>query len=119
MTLELHKAAEQGDAVAQLALGAMYSIGQGVPQDDKEAVKWYRKAAEQGYALAQYGLGLMCYEGKGVPQDDVQAHLWLNLAASQGDESVIKGRDIIAKRMNPAQIARAQELASNWKPTKP
>ena len=25
--------------------------GQGVPQDYKEAVKWYRLAAEQGYAM--------------------------------------------------------------------
>ncbi|WP_419637653.1 SEL1-like repeat protein, partial [Thiolapillus sp.] len=27
----------------------MYAEGQGVRQDLKEAVKWYRRAAEQGY----------------------------------------------------------------------
>ncbi|WP_225522165.1 SEL1-like repeat protein [Neisseria flavescens] len=26
----------------------MYAQGQGVRQDDKQAVHWYRKAAEQG-----------------------------------------------------------------------
>jgi TPR repeat protein len=30
----------------------MYANGKGVPEDDKEAVKWYRLAAEQGYADA-------------------------------------------------------------------
>ena len=42
--------AEQGDARAQLTLGFMYAKGVGVPQDDKEAVKWYRLVAEQGLA---------------------------------------------------------------------
>ena len=28
-----------------------------MPEDDAEAVKWYRKAAEQGHADAQYNLG--------------------------------------------------------------
>ena len=40
--------AEQGYASAQYNLGQMYRNGQGVPQDDAEAVKWYRLAAEQG-----------------------------------------------------------------------
>ena len=31
-------------------LGLMYDSGEGVPEDDKEAVKWYRLAAEQGNA---------------------------------------------------------------------
>jgi len=39
--------AEQGDAAAQYNLGNMYVKGAGVPQDDAEAVKWYRLAAEQ------------------------------------------------------------------------
>ena len=38
--------AEAGDAEAQYNLGLMYANGQGVEQDDKEAVKWWRKAAE-------------------------------------------------------------------------
>ncbi len=38
----------QGDPRAQQSLGNMYANGQGVPQDDAEAVKWFRKAADQG-----------------------------------------------------------------------
>ena len=48
--------AEQGNAKAQNTLGVMYSKGQGVPQDDKEATKWWRLAAEQEFAPAQYNL---------------------------------------------------------------
>ena len=42
------KAAEQGLAGAQSNLGVCYSEGRGVPQDDKQAVFWFRKAAGQG-----------------------------------------------------------------------
>ena len=41
--------AEQGDAFAQYNIGLMYEIGDGVPQDDKTAVKWFRLAADQGH----------------------------------------------------------------------
>jgi TPR repeat protein len=33
----------------------MYANGQGVPQDDFEAVKWYRLAAEQGSSRPRTG----------------------------------------------------------------
>jgi TPR repeat protein len=36
--------AEQGNVDAQTNLGLMYDIGQGTPQDDKEALKWYKAA---------------------------------------------------------------------------
>jgi uncharacterized protein len=41
--------ADKGLARAQYNLGVMYRDGQGVQQDYKEAVSWYRKAAEQGH----------------------------------------------------------------------
>jgi uncharacterized protein len=45
--------AEQGDAFAQYNLGVMYANGRGVPEDDVEAVKWYRLAADQGLDVAR------------------------------------------------------------------
>jgi len=42
------KAADLGDANAQLQLGILYSEGKGVEKDEKESVKWWTKAAEQG-----------------------------------------------------------------------
>ncbi len=47
------KAAEQGDAVAQLNLGNGYYFGNGVEKDLKQAVYWYQKAADQGYEDAK------------------------------------------------------------------
>ena len=79
--------AEQGDAVAQYALGVMYRKGDGVPQNDKTAVKWYTLAAEQGDAFAQYNLGSMYKKGKGVPRDYKTAVKWYTLAAEQGRAS--------------------------------
>jgi len=111
------RAAEQGDAYAQTNLGVMYHTGQGVPQDDHEAVKWYRRAAEQGKANAQYILGLMYEIGQGVPQDYVLAYMWANLAASTGSEKAGKNRDVIATSMTPNQLAEAQKLSREWKPT--
>ncbi len=55
-----------------------------MPQDDAEAVKWYRKAAEQGDADALCNLGLMHYHGRGVPQDFAETMKWYRLAAEQG-----------------------------------
>ncbi|MBP0118666.1 MAG: sel1 repeat family protein, partial [Candidatus Nitrotoga sp.] len=59
--------------------------GQGVPQDFKEAVKWYRLAAEQGHALAQFNLGGVYDKGRGVAKDYKEAVRWYKLAAEQGD----------------------------------
>ncbi len=116
--------AKQGDAKAQYNLGLMYGNGEGVPQDYARAVKWYRMAApEQGNAGAQNNLGVMYDKGLGVPQDYAQAHMWYNLAASRfppGEhrDRAVNNRDIIAKRMTPAQISEAQKLAREWKPKK-
>lgn len=112
-------AADQGDASAQHSLGAMYDKGRGVPQNHAEAVRWYRLAAEHGDATAQSFLGLMYDIGSGVPQDYVVAHMWFNLAAAQGYENAIKYRDEAASKMTPDQIAEAQRLARDWKPSAP
>ena len=46
--VETLEQADAGDAEAQYSLGMMYAYGEGVPEDDVEAVKWYRMAAEHG-----------------------------------------------------------------------
>ena len=78
------KAAEQGHVGAQNNLGVMYANGDGVPEDDTKAVRWYRQAAEQGLALAQNNLGVMYSRGEGVPEDDTKAVRWTRQAAEQG-----------------------------------
>ena len=68
-------------------LGSGYYHGEGVPQEYKEAVRWYRAAAEQGDRDAQFSLGFMYDEGRGVTQDYKEAVRWFQAAAEQGDAS--------------------------------
>ena len=75
------QAAAQGDAQAQFYLGLMYLQGKGIPEDKKEALRWFRKAAAQGDAQAQSMLGGMYTLGQGVPEDDKEAARWYHKAA--------------------------------------
>jgi TPR repeat protein len=56
--------AQVGLVKGQKNLGFMYANGEGVPEDDAEAVKWYRLAAEKGHADAQTNLGAIWSEGQ-------------------------------------------------------
>jgi len=118
----LRARAEAGDAEAQYNLGVSYAYGQGVPEDDVEAVRWFRLAADQGSADAQYSLGVMYADGQGVPQDYVQAHMWYNLVASRQTvgfpggfrHTAAEARDRVADLMTPTQITEPQRLATEW-----
>ena len=97
-----------------MRLGIVYSDGEGVPQDYKEAVKWYRRAAEKGYSSAQSFLGFKYWSGQGVIQDFVQAHAWFNVASANGHGFASESRDEVAEKMTTEQIAKAQELAKEY-----
>ena len=107
-------AAEQGLARAQLNLGFMYANGRGVPEDDREAVKWYRAAAEQGHASAQGALGDLYYLGRGVPEDYVKS---LCLAESVRRTRRRGRREVsgtqIREEMTRAQVSEGQKLAND------
>jgi TPR repeat protein len=96
----------------------MYRTGEGVPQDYAEVVWWLRVAAEQGEAQAQYNLGVMYESGSGVRGDYTEAHMWFNLSGSRATgnlrERAAAGRDTIARRMTPAQLAEARRMAREW-----
>jgi len=122
-------------------LGARYFNGEGVPQDDAEAVRLFRLAADQGDPTGQANLGNMYKLGRGVSQDNVEAHRWYDLAiARAADETRTLStnlgdgvaermnaertrtlfttyRDDLAERMTTEQIAEAQRRARQWAPT--
>ena len=111
--------ADQGDADAQYNLGLMYADGEGVPEDDAEAARWYRLAADQGDAFAQHNLGVMYADGRGVLQDNVTAHMWFNIAGANGDEDGRDNREKIERKMTPFYVSEAQKraricMASNY-----
>ncbi len=79
------KAADQGYAPAQLALGSCYFCGEGVPQDEAKGADLYEKAAQAGASKAQKLLGL-CYQyGWGKTKNPALAFEWFMKAAEQGD----------------------------------
>ena len=111
------KAANQGDAAAQRYLGARYSSGHGVPKDQIQSLKWLRLAAAQGEPAAQVLLGMSYLKGDGVLKDFVLSYMWFNLAAAQNEEHAAGARDETANHMTSTQIAEAQKLAREWRPT--
>jgi len=75
------------DAESQFKLGEKYQFGQGVLQDYKEAVRWYRMAAEQGHSEAAFNLGWMYNsypDGEVFIDDRKEVVKWWRLAAQQG-----------------------------------
>ena len=73
--------AEKGSDVAQVTVGKMYMIGEGVTVDRDQAIRWFKAAAVQGNADAQFFLGAMYL----LPQKDIDQGLkWLRLSAEQG-----------------------------------
>jgi TPR repeat protein len=78
---ELAPLAQEGIVDAQVLLGKMYMLGQGVPKDTDLALRWFRSASDQGNAEAEFFLGAMYL----LPAKDVPQGLrWLRLSAEQG-----------------------------------
>ena len=106
------KAAEQGDAVAQNHLGAMYANGDGVAKNNYLAFQWYQKAAEQGNAFAQNNLGAMYAHGDGVAKNNYLAVQWIQKAAEQGN--VAAQNNLGAMYGNGDGVAKNNYLAVKW-----
>jgi TPR repeat protein len=80
---ELTPLAEQGNANAQMFLGRMYMLGEGVLKDPEQAIKWFKASASQGNADAQFFLGSMYL----LPRRDVAEGVkWLRFSAEQGNQ---------------------------------
>ena len=63
------RAAQAGNAIAQLRLALLYDQGDGVPQSAKAAFEWYSRAAAQGEPESQNQVGLFYELGEGVPEN--------------------------------------------------
>ena len=110
----------QGFAASQNNLGVMYQGGRGgLPQDDQQAVEWYRNAAEQGIADAQVNLGNLYLNGRGCHAMlcwPTCCSIW---QPSSGDKAAADNRVSVAQNLTVKQIEKANELAKMWKPGTP
>lgn len=81
-----HDASDAGDARASRFLGVMYDTGEGVPQDHRQALEWYRKAADRGDKVAMFNVAVLYDAGAdGVPKDRHEAARWYGHAAERHD----------------------------------
>jgi uncharacterized protein len=55
--------------------------------------------------------------GKGVVKDYIIAHMWWNICGYNGDKNCIKNKKLLENKMSLSQVVKANEMASNWKPT--
>ncbi|TXL13129.1 hypothetical protein BMR05_12815 [Methylococcaceae bacterium HT4] len=97
---EIQEKAEQGNALAQAQMGAMYQLGRnGVAKDKQESAKWMLKAAEQGLVEAEVFMAAIYDRGLGVKQSVSTATQWYEKAAAQqhGTALAILGRNDAAK----------------------
>lgn len=78
------KAADQGNADAQVNLGLLYEKGKGVPKDLRKAAELSQRAADQGSAYAQFDLGVLYEKGEMWPKDLGKAREFYQKAADQG-----------------------------------
>ena len=107
------QAATQGHAEAQNDLAVIYDAGDGVAENDMEAVRWYRRAAAAGNLSAQHNLGLMYANGEGVRRDDGRAYLWLSVAAAaSGGTHRPRAARACGRRLPATARASADRLAA-------
>jgi TPR repeat protein len=75
---------ESGTPEDKYNIGMRFERGLAVPQNYREATRWYRLSAMHAYPDAQYKLCEMSEQGRGLPQDYQEALRWCGLAADQG-----------------------------------
>lgn len=113
-------AAKQGYAPAQARLGFMYYQGYGGIQRNYEtAAAWLYKAAQQNDHSSQTMLAYLYHSGNGVPLDYVQAYMYYKLASyspmAETREAALDGIKTVKKGMTKGQIARAEDMALEWR----
>lgn len=113
---------EAGDTNMQVIVGNIYDYGQGVPQDDVQALQWYLMAAERGNGKGQYQAGVLYYRSQSVPQDLIESYRWLTLAAEGPSPGMasdpaqatgVQARSLlgeVAAGMSAGDIAKAKAL---------
>jgi uncharacterized protein len=80
-------AADQGNPEAMRKLGEYYylALGQVVPKDYVEAMKWFKQAADKGDGGACHWLGWMYFKGYGTLEDRAAAKAWFVRAVDYGN----------------------------------
>ena len=95
------------------ALGVMYKRGEGVPENDFEAVKWFRKAAEQGlcHCSSQPRRNMLCQwrgSARGLCYGLCLGESFRRPGHRRKPMSL---KDLLRPKMTAEQVAEAQKLS--------
>jgi TPR repeat protein len=81
---EFSSLAAEGNAEAAYYVAHMYELGQGVPENQSQALAAYRHAGELGSAEGYFQAGQMCEKGHGTPRDYDRAFASYQAASKLG-----------------------------------
>ncbi len=76
----LKRGADEGDSIAQNAVGMAYDHGNGVSKSDENAEKYYLASANAGYKIGEWDLGNFYH----AHNRDKEAIPWLEKSGAQG-----------------------------------
>jgi TPR repeat protein len=94
------KAAGRGYPAAFAAIGYIYDNGQGVTQDENEALRWYLDAAQRNNAWGMFNLGYFYDNGRAVPEDDAVALDWYIKGAIGGNARAMNDAGFLLETSN-------------------
>jgi uncharacterized protein len=100
----------EGNANAQLGLGLLYGKGQGLLQDYKESVKWFKLSADQGNAEAQFYISMAYINGVTYKKNYPLAYMWMSISASRNIKLAKDTLPKFIKMMNKEEIFNGKKL---------
>jgi localization factor PodJL len=110
------KAASAGHVRAMHNLAVMLSA-RDMPQDYREAARWFMQAASAGLTESQYNLALLYERGLGLEKDYQRAYFWYQVAALAGDKEATQRVERLKQQLPPSETRTVAEQASSWRPT--
>lgn len=109
------RAAEKGHAGAMHSLAQMYHKGQGVPQDDAQALQWNLRAAAKGHEEAMINVAQAYETGVGSAKNTVESVRWYLQAAAAGyAEGMFMAGKIYEQGRPAAAVAVDTAQARAW-----
>ena len=102
--------AKKGVTEAQVGLGLLYGKGQGLLQDYREAIKWFRLAANKGNNEAQFYIGMAYINEVTYKKDYSLAYMWLSVSALRNNRLAKDNLPKFIKMMSPNEIDKGENL---------
>ena len=102
--------ANQGNVLANYALGHSYLKGSGIKKNYKLALKAFKYSALREHPTSRLIIGNMYYKGQGVIVSYPRAFLWWSLAEDLNIDGASQNIEMIKKKMNKDQYSKAKEM---------